>query len=232
LVFDADFRVHGVALARAAFSARARVGETVIPMSDEPRLDLDAGLWLSVSEIARQRGKSRQAIAKRVAELVEAGKLETRPGPNGTKLVHLAQFDRAVGETGDAFKETAAETRAELDAGAGADPTSPALRDHQARAAQYSADLKYLDLEERLGNLVPIAEVKEAGQKAAEAIVRIVDRLPTFAEAIAAPVCQGWHARRARQLQGNRPRAPRGSPSRWALFAPSAAPSTIEPGHE
>jgi hypothetical protein len=168
-------------------------------MSDEPRLDLDAGLWLSVSEIARQRGKSRQAIAKRVAELVEAGKLETRPGPNGTKLVHLAQFDRAVGETGDAFKETAAETRAELDAGAGADPTSPALRDHQARAAQYSADLKYLELEERLGRLVPVAEVKEAGQKAGRGDRADRRSLADIRRGDRRRLGQGWHARRARR---------------------------------
>ncbi|WP_316234978.1 hypothetical protein [Bradyrhizobium sp. SZCCHNR1058] len=199
-------------------------------MADESRLDLDAGLWLSVSEIARQRGKSRQAIAKRVAELVEAGKLETRPGPAGTKLVNLAQFDRAVGETGDAFKEAAAETRAEQETGA--DPASPALRDHQARAAQYSADLKFLDLEERLGRLVPAAEVKEAGQRAAEAIVRIVDRLPTFAEAVAVATAKdGTQGARAalkdiaRELRASITDA-------IGVIAADATPSTIEPGHE
>src|SRR5579864_3357754 len=94
-------------------------------MSDDARLDLDAGLWLSVSEIARQKDKTRQAIAKRVDALVEAGKIETRP-------------DLDAGDT----------------------PASPALRDHQARAAQYTADLKFLDLEERLGRLVPIEEAR------------------------------------------------------------------------
>lgn len=94
--------------------------------------DLTAGLWLSISEIARLKGKTRQAIAKRVAALAEDGLLETRPGENGTKLVNLAQFDRAVGEVGDAIKEGAAETRAEMEGRASA---SPVLRDHQARAA-------------------------------------------------------------------------------------------------
>ncbi|WP_315701303.1 MULTISPECIES: hypothetical protein [unclassified Bradyrhizobium] len=199
-------------------------------MSDEPRLDLDAGLWLSVSEIARQRGKSRQAIAKRVAELVEAGKLETRPGPNGTKLVHLAQFDRAVGETGDAFKEAAAETRAEIDATTPA--CSPALRDHQARNAQYSADLRFLELEERLGRLVPVAEVKEAGQRAAEAIVRIVDRLPTFAEAIATATAKdGTQGARASLKDIARELRAAIADAMGAIRA-EAEPSTIEPGNE
>jgi DNA-binding IscR family transcriptional regulator len=84
-------------------------------MSDEaPALDLGDGLWLSISEIARLKDKSRQAIAKRVEALVEAGKLQTKPGEGGTKLVNLAQFDRAVGEVGDAVKEAAAATRAEI----------------------------------------------------------------------------------------------------------------------
>jgi DNA-binding Lrp family transcriptional regulator len=199
-------------------------------MSDDGRLDLDAGLWLSVSEIAREKGKSRQAIAKRVAELVEAGKLETRSGPNGTKLVNLAAFDRAVGETGDAVKEGAAEARAEIELGN--EPTSPALRDHQARSAQYSADLKYLELEERLGRLVLAAEVKEAGQKAGEAIVRILDRLPTYAEVIAAAsIKDGTQGARAslkeiaRELRAAIADA-------MGIIRADAAPSTIEPGNE
>jgi hypothetical protein len=145
--------------------------------------ELAEGLWLSISEVARLKGKSRQAIAKRVAALVAHGLLDARPGKNGTKLINLAQFDRAVGEVGDAIKEGAAETRAEIEA-----VESPALRDHQARAAQYAADLKFLDLEERLGALVPVVEVEEAAAKCAEATVRIIDRLPTYADSIASAV--------------------------------------------
>lgn len=191
---------------------------------------LDAGLWMSVSDIARDKGKSRQAIAKRVAELVEAGKLATRPGPNGTKLVNLAAFDLAVGETGDALKEAAAETRAEAEISPA--PTSPALRDHQARNAQYTADLRFLELEERLGRLVPAAEVKEAGQTAGEAIVRIIDRLPTFAEAVAAAAVKdgtqgvrGLLKEIARELRT----AIAGA---MDMIAADAEPSTIEPGNE
>jgi hypothetical protein len=198
-------------------------------MSDG-RLDLDAGLWLSVSEIAREKGKSRQAIAKRVAELVEARKLTTRPGQNGTKLVNLAAFDLAVGETGDAVKEGAAETRAEIEIGA--EPTSPALRDHQARSAQYSADLKYLELEERLGRLVPVAEVKEAAQRAAEAIVRIVDRLPTFAEGVATATAKdGTQGARAALKDIARELRAAIADAMGAIRV-EAAPSTIEPGTE
>jgi DNA-binding IscR family transcriptional regulator len=199
-------------------------------MSDEAGDDLaEVGLWLSVSEIARQKEKSRQAIAKRVDSLVEAGLLETRPGPNGTKLVNLAQFDRAVGDTGDAFKEAGAETRAEAEA----DPTavtSPALRDHQARAAQYTADLKFLDLEERLGRLVPVAEVKDAGQKAAEAIVRIVDRLPTYAEALAVVAVKDGTAGARGKLKDIARELRTAIADAMDVIAAEAEPSTIEPG--
>ncbi|WP_315731066.1 MULTISPECIES: hypothetical protein [unclassified Bradyrhizobium] len=191
-------------------------------------LDLEAGLWLSVSEIARQKGKSRQAIAKRVDALVGEGRLETRPGPNGTKLVNLAQFDRAVGEVGDAVKEGAAETRAEIEAWEM--PASPVLRDHQARAAQYAADLKFLDLEERLGRLVPVAEVRDAGMQAAEAIIRIVDRLPTSAEVLAAAVVKdGPQGARAALKDVARDMRAAIAEAMGAIEA-TAQPSMIEPG--
>lgn len=189
--------------------------------------DLAAGLWLSISEIARLKDKSRQAIAKRVAALVGRGLLDTRPGENGTKLVNLAQFDRAVGEVGDAIKEGAAESRAEIEAGEV--PASPALRDHQARAAQYAADLKFLDLEERLGRLVPVSEVKEAGAKLGEAVVRVIERLPTFSESVASvAVKDGAHGVRVtlkeitRQLRTEIAEA-------MGVIAASAQPSAIEP---
>lgn len=190
---------------------------------------VEAGLWLSVSEIARQKDKSRQAIAKRVDSLVEAGLLETRPGPSGTKLVNLAQFDRAVGDTGDAFKEAAAETRA-AEAGAGADPTTARKRDHQARSEQYTADLKFLDLEERLGRLVPVAEVKDAGMKAAEAIVRIVDRLPTYAEALAGAAVKDGTAGARGQLKEIARELRTAIADAMDVIAAEAEPSTIEPG--
>jgi DNA-binding IscR family transcriptional regulator len=194
-------------------------------MTDAPGLDLDAGLWLSISEIARQKNKSRQAVAKRVDSLVEAGLLETKPGEGGTKLVNLAQYDRAVGDTGDAFKEAGAETKAEAES----ETASPALRDHQSRAAQYTADLKFLDLEERLGRLVPVAEVAEAAEKCAEATVRIIDRLPTFADAIAAAVGKDGPGGARSQLK----EIARGLRQEIAVamgkLAGQAEPMTIEP---
>jgi DNA-binding IscR family transcriptional regulator len=192
---------------------------------------VEAGLWLSVSEIARQKDKSRQAIAKRVDSLVEAGLLETRPGPGGTKLVNLAQFDRAVGEVGDAFKEAAAETRAEAEIDI-TSPASPVLRDHQSRAAQYTADLKFLDLEERLGRLVPIEEAKTGGIKIGEAVVRIIGRLPTYAEAMTAVAVKDG-VQGSRGLFKDIERELRVAIAEAiGEIAGAAVPSTIDPGED
>lgn len=188
--------------------------------------DLDAGLWLSISEIARLKGKSRQAVAKRVAGLADDGLLDTRSGENGTKLVNLAQFDRAVGEVGDAIKEGAAETRTDVERSA---PIAPALRDHQARAAQYTADLKFLELEEKLGRLVPVSEVKEAGAKLGETVVRVIERLPTFAEAVSSAAIKDG----ARGVRGSLKEIPRQLRTEIAeamgIVVASAEPSPIEP---
>jgi hypothetical protein len=146
--------------------------------------ELDRGLWLTVAEVARCKGITRQALNERVDRLASEGLIKVRRDGR-SKLINLAEFDRVVGEVGDAVKEGAAMTRAEADGDA---EKNPALRDHQARAAQYTADLKYLDLEERLGRLVPVAEVEDAAATCAEATVRVIDRLPTYADAIAAAV--------------------------------------------
>lgn len=144
---------------------------------------LDDGLWETVADLARRKGIARQSLHERVDRLAADGLISVRR-QGRTKLINVAEYDRAVGQVGDAFKESAAETRAGVDSGE--TPPSPALRDHQARAAQYTADLKFLDLEERLGRLVPIDEVKTAGVRIGEAVVSIIGRLPTYAEGIAA----------------------------------------------
>lgn len=151
-----------------------------------PMLDLESGLWQSVSEIARAKQKSRQAIAKRVKSLVDDGKLTTKPGPRGTVLVNVAAFDRLVGEVADVAREIGAETKAEQEATGTA--ANGKFRDAATREKQYSADIKFLDLEERLGRLVPIGELEDAAAKAAEAMIRVIDRLPAQNERVSGAV--------------------------------------------
>lgn len=144
--------------------------------------ELDSGLWLSVAELARLKNLSRQSVHERVRRLVEAGNIITR-GEGRSLRVNLAQYDLAVGSTGDAAREagTATKAMADLDA-----PTSSAFRDAQTREKQYTADLKYLELQQRLGELVPVAEAKAGARIMAEAVLKVITRLPSHADILAA----------------------------------------------
>lgn len=114
----------------------------------------DGGVWLTIAELARRKGISRQGAAKRVNSLEEAGQLTTRRSGR-TREVELASFDRAVGQVGDAFKEQAAATSREVQA-ASVDASTSGLRDAQTERAKYEARLKALELAERSGLVVPL----------------------------------------------------------------------------
>lgn len=185
----------------------------------------DLGLWESVAEVARRKGITRQSLNERVDRLEADGLLTVRR-EGRSKLINVAEFDRVVGEVGDAVKEAAAVTRAEIETGAS---ESPALRDNQARAARYAADLKFLDLEERLGRLVPVAEVEDAAQKCAEATVRVVDRLPTYADAIAAAVGKDGPAGARAKLKEIAREIRQAIAEAHGELARKAEPMTLEP---
>jgi hypothetical protein len=65
-------------------------------------------------------------------------------------------------------------------------PPSSAFRDAQTREKQYAADLKYFELQQRLGEVVPIAEVKVGARNMAEAALKVITHLPSHADALAA----------------------------------------------
>ena len=144
-----------------------------------------AGLMLSIADIARRKGVSKQAISKRVARLEQLGQIATHKGPRGTVLVSLAEYDRAVGETSELAHVQAPQPK--VAAAAAADAEHSYTRE-QAREKAYAADLKKLDLDERLGKLVPIEHVQHAAVRLAETLVRILDQLQTRSDDIAAAV--------------------------------------------
>lgn len=158
--------------------------------------DLNNGLWLSITEIADRKGVGKAWISERVKALEAEGKIQTRR-KGRAKLVNLAQYDRAVGEVGDAAKELSAETRI-CDDEEGVD-ASPKYRDHHMREKNYAADLKFLELEERLGNIVPVQWLEERANRFAETVVQIVERLPMYTDAMTAAVAKtgvaGAHAK-------------------------------------
>jgi hypothetical protein len=163
-----------------------------IDINNNASSDDDGALWVSISELASLKGVTKQSISERVARLETSRLLATRKGSANTKLVNLAEYDRAVGETTDLAKQQAAVTMratrtdsaAENDAGAAsADPT---YVEAQRRKTHYEADLKALELGERMGSLVAINKVETVIAEIAEEIARPINQLPLRADEIAA----------------------------------------------
>ncbi|KFC63989.1 MarR family protein [Bosea sp. LC85] len=150
--------------------------------------------WVSVSDLARLKGLSKAAVSERVKGLVAKGQLSTKPGKGKVVLVNLAAFDRVIGETTDLARAAGAETRRQHSAPPQADPTAPIYTAEQARHMAYKAESARLDLEERQGKILPIADIAQAVTVAAEALARAIETLPSLADDIAAAVAQSGSA--------------------------------------
>lgn len=134
------------------------------------------GLWVTIAELARLKGISRQSASERIDRLERSGNLSTRR-QGRSRLVELASYDHAVGQAGDAAREIGAEMRrGSVPAGSPAAPTG-ALRDAQTDRAQYEAKLKALDFAERTRQLVPVKGehgIEAALIRVSETIIRDV----------------------------------------------------------
>lgn len=140
---------------------------------------MNDGVWLTVSEIARRKGVSHQAVSKRVKSLEADGKVTPRRDGNKT-LVDLVEYDRAVGDYGDAAREAAAETvrSARQKQTSKTNPAPDGMRDAQLERVRYEARMKALDYAERTGQLVPVSGpggVEDAMVVAAEKILSVLD---------------------------------------------------------
>jgi len=153
---------------------------------------VDAGapdnVWVSLAEAAKHQKVSRQAVHKRVRDLVSAGRLSTRPGPRGTVLINLVAYMRAVREETDPAQYLRNGIDAPLFAEPDEDPrldTTDPLPDgplsdgasyQQARARReaFNAENARLDLEERIGRLVDRDDVED---RTMTAFRKIRDRL-------------------------------------------------------
>lgn len=148
-----------------------------------------ADLLVSISELARQRKVDKALISRQVAAL----HLKTYAGKGGAKLVNVAEFDRARGQTGDGIKERAAATarlfREDEEPGApaaNAPPADGSLAAAQRQKLLYETELRKLELDERRGLLVAVADVIDAQRKLGDAESQIIDRLPLRAAEMAA----------------------------------------------
>jgi hypothetical protein len=160
------------------------------------------GLWVSVRELARIKGVDVAAISRKVAGFVEKSLLSTRPGPRGAKLVNRAEYDRLVGQTGDPVKERAAETARlfrEPDEAAAApkgeiDPATAQANNAKRTSALYEAELKKLELGERLGDLIGRNDLMQARDRCGASIATVIERLPLRAAEMSAAVAKDGEA--------------------------------------
>lgn len=156
--------------------------------------------WLAITDLARARGVDKSAISRRVSRLAEAGLLSTRI-VGKTKLVNVEEFDRVTASTVDGMRElnglgAARITGHSLAAPAAPPPVEaattglPILAHEQARRVSFDADLKRLELETRTGKLVEIDAVRLNLSSCAIELGRVLDALPSRADALAAVVAK------------------------------------------
>ncbi len=141
--------------------------------------------WATVTELARLRGVNKSAISKRVGRLESLGALHTKAGARRTKLISVAEFERAVGETTDSVRELNGKTAQGV-----ASPSDPVLPKEQARRAAIVADLAQLDLDERLGKLVRVDELAAGAALHGETLSRIIDQIADRADDFAGVVAK------------------------------------------
>jgi DNA-binding MarR family transcriptional regulator len=120
-------------------------------MADQP--DPPAG-FATISELARLRGVDKSGLSRRVSRLAGQGLLSTRAGPRKTLLVNVSEFDRVARETTDAVRALNGASGGSPSPADDPAPGDPVLAKEQARRTKADADLKELDRDERIRQLV------------------------------------------------------------------------------
>lgn len=126
----------------------------------------DASLWVTLAEAGRRQSPpvSRAAVSKRVKKLSATGRLGTRPGPQGSVLVNLVAYLRAVREETDPAQDLRNGRSPLLDELPATDdeppPGDPGYHQSRARREAFNAENARLDLEERLDRLADREDVE------------------------------------------------------------------------
>jgi hypothetical protein len=154
------------------------------------------GVRVSVSELAGIKGVSPQAISKRLARL-QAERLIAVTARGREKTVNLAEWDSVTGEVTDPARLQAQQTTKAVrglddhvtgNAAGTKEPTDPTYTQELTRKAGYDADMQAIKVRKLRGELREVSEILRSAELAAEALVRAIDQLPTFADDLAAAV--------------------------------------------
>ena len=166
----------------------------------------DAALWLSISELARRKGVSQQAISDRINRLGD--KITLRPGRGRQRLVNVAQFDQLTGDN-SFLPQTAAAATVRMLADEPLAPALPAaaggggktISEVQREKLLYDTGLVALKYAEARGEVLPIGGdhgIEQATREIGDAFRQAVGRLHMLAaEAVAVAAKDGVVGMRA-----------------------------------
>lgn len=155
---------------------------------DTAPVDAPRAVMLAISEIAARDGVSKQAVSRKVRQLVEKHDLQVERDELGRVIkVNVAHYDHLRGRLDDPSK-------------AQAPPRVPKSEsyDEALRLKTWTeAERSRLRLQEEMGQLLPVADVAEAVKACGEETVLVVKRLVNFADELAAVVARdGTHGLR------------------------------------
>src|SRR3954469_7587607 len=91
-------------------------------------------VWMSVTELAKQRGIRKNSLSECVSRLEAQGLISTKRGHGKIKLINVAEFERAVSQGADLGREQGNRTRRQ-DAG---EPASASYTREQTRKMAYA----------------------------------------------------------------------------------------------
>ncbi|MCB8835950.1 hypothetical protein [Aurantimonas sp. VKM B-3413] len=139
---------------------------------------------MSQVEYAKHRGVSKQAIGKMVA----AGKIPTRPGAGGRKLIDAAEADFVLGENRmrlDIGREDPPAAAPSAPMPTTRESSSNGLTQARTETERYNARMAELKYRQMVGEVIPTDDVRRAMERCAEMLLRGIDQLPTKADDLA-----------------------------------------------
>ncbi|HRF08503.1 MAG TPA: MarR family transcriptional regulator [Xanthobacteraceae bacterium] len=154
----------------------------------------EAGVWLTITELAERFEVSKATISERVTKFERDGLVKAKPGKGKVKLVNLATYIAAREQVGDPVKEQAAQTKAET-AADGDEGRDPRFRDAATKEKEFQAQLAEIRVGKELGRYIEAEFFVPAVEECAEVIARVLDRpLASAAELEAAARSGGVNA--------------------------------------
>jgi DNA-binding MarR family transcriptional regulator len=138
--------------------------------------------FLNITDLAARLGRDKAAISRRAKRLIERWLLVWRRGPKGSKMINVEAFERLAAAYVNAVNE--------MNGLAAAAANSPVLSREQARKTAIAADLLQLEREQRIGNLLALAEAQRAVRDCAGRLRRGVEQMSSRAEEVASSLAK------------------------------------------